>query len=379
MLLNIEKLVYGGDGLARSGDGVVLLPFVLPGEEVDAEVERVKNDLLRGRTVEIRSPSDRRVAPRCPYFYRCGGCQYQHAAYEFQLDQKHSILREVLRRIGKIEYDGDIEVISGEPWQYRNRTQLHIENGAAGYFEIGSHRLCPIDHCPISSPRLNEAIADLSRELPKLSRFTTGLELFTNETEMQLNPSGRVPGAARTLFGSIGTTDPIDYNGFRVSRNSFFQVNRFLVDPLVEAAIAEAEGDSAIDLYAGVGLFSRALTPSFRRVTAVEASGSAHRDLQFNVPDTTAINATAEQFLTGLQQRPDLIVADPPRAGLGKQVTAELGRLGAPQLRIVSCDPSTLVRDLSPLLGTGYRIVRLLLIDLFPQTFHMETVVHLTR
>ena len=378
VLLKIEKLVYGGDGLARDDGRVVLVPFVLPQEEVEAEVERAKNDLLRGRVVEIKTPSPQRVTPPCPYFYRCGGCQYQHAAYELQLEQKKAILREVLLRVGKIEYGGEIHVVAGEPWHYRNRAQLHLENGALGYFELGSHRLCPIEQCPISSPKLNEIIGLLSRELPKLPRFRTELELFTNETDVQFHTSDRIPGAANELLGSFGTSAPIQYQGFRVSRNSFFQVNRFLIDPLVDAAVAGTQGKAAIDLYAGVGLFSRALVQRFARVTAVEAGASAHRDLQVNVPTAKAIQQTAEQFLAAVDNKPDLILADPPRAGLGKQAVAELVRIAAPQLRIISCDPATLARDLRTLLARGYRIDRLTLVDLFPQTFHFETVIHLS-
>lgn len=377
MRLKIEKLVYGGDGLARSEGRVILIPFVLPDEEVEADAQRVKNDLLRGRVIEILSPSGRRVPPCCPYFYRCGGCQYQHASYEAQLEQKPAILREALRRVGKFEYESAIDVVAGEPWRYRNRAQLHIENGDIGFFEFGSHRLCPIDHCPISSPKLNETIGLLSRELPRLPRFTTELELFTNETEVQFLPSDRVPGAARALFDRIGTTAPIHYDGFRVSRNSFFQVNRFLIHRLVEAAVAEAQGQSAVDLYAGVGLFSRALQQSFARVTAVEAGAGAHRDLQLNAPGVDTVHGTAEKFLAEVADPPGLILADPPRAGLGKPAIAELLRIRAPQLRIVSCDPATLARDLRALLASGYRIHRLAIVDLFPQTFHIETVVWL--
>lgn len=377
MRLNIEKLVYGGDGLARNDGRVVLIPYVWAGEEVEAEVERAKNDLLRGRATEIVSASAQRVAPACPYFQRCGGCQYQHATYEAQLEQKKSILREVLRRVGKFEYEGEIGVVAGEPWQYRNRAQLHITDGAIGYFEAASHQLCPVEQCPISSPKLNEVIGVLSREIPKLPKFASDLELFTNETEVQYLASERVPLAARALFGRIGTTVPIEYGGFRVSRNSFFQVNRFLIDPLVEAAAGAADGGAAVDLYAGVGLFSRALKQKFKRVTAVESGSSAHRDLQRNAPDVNAILGTAEQFLTELKEAPDLILADPPRAGLGKAAVAELVRLRTPQLRIVSCDPATLARDVRPLLAAGYRIERLTMVDLFPQTFHIESVVWL--
>lgn len=375
--MKIEKLVYGGDGLTRLDGQVALVPFVLPGEEVEAEVNRAKNDLLRGRLVEIRTPSAERVSPPCPYYYRCGGCHYQHAAYDFQVQQKLSILREVLRRVGKIEYGGEIQVVQGAPWQYRNRTQLHIDKGAVGYFEIGSHQLCPVDQCPISSPKLNEVIGLLAREMPKLPHCTTELELFTNETDVQFRSTERVPAALRSLLDSIGTTAPVEYDGFRVSRNSFFQVNRFLIGQLVEAALGPAEGTAALDLYAGVGLFSRALAERFVQVTAVEASASAHRDLTSNVPGIQHVQGTTEHFLMGLQDRPDLVVADPPRAGLGRQVVTELVRLHPPQLNIVSCDPATLARDLRALLASGYRIGGMTLVDLFPQTFHMEAIVWL--
>jgi len=376
-ILTIEKLVYGGDGLARLDGKVIFTPYVLPGEAVQADIDRVKNDLWRGRLIEVTSPSPSRVTPQCPYFQRCGGCNYQHAGYAFQVDQKRSILREVLRRVGKIEFDGEIEAITGEPWKYRNRAQLHIENGAIGYFEHGSHTLCAIDHCPIVSPVLNDAITKLNTELPAFRWFTGTVELFTNETDVQVNVLDRVPPPIRPLFESLGTSGSIEYDGFRVGRNSFFQVNRFLVDRLVDCTVGDATGDSALDLYAGIGLFSARLAKQFKQVTAVESSRGAFRDLEHNVPSVVAENKTTEEYLAGLEKAPDRILVDPPRAGLGKQVVRELIRVRAPQLTIVSCDPATLARDLQGLLASGYRIERMMLIDLFPQTFHLETVVNL--
>jgi 23S rRNA (uracil1939-C5)-methyltransferase len=368
--LTIEKLVYGGEGLARVEGKVVLTPFVLPGEVVRVETERAKNDLWRGRLIEVLEPSPLRITPGCPYFQSCGGCQYQHIDYPFQLEQKRDILREVLQRVGKIEFAGVIGVISGEPWQYRNRIQLHIEDGRAGYFGQRSRDLIAIDHCPIASPKLNETI-------PKINAQTsTALELFTNETEVQVNVVDRVPRQALEALTSLGVTTPIDYGGFRISRNSFFQVNRFLIDQLVECAIADAQGNWAIDLYAGVGLFSRKLTERFAKVTAVESSGSSFRDLTHNLPQT-AVNANVEDYLAGIEQTPDFILADPPRSGLGKVVVKQLSRIRAPRLTVVSCDPATLARDLNALIAESYRIEKITLVDLFPQTFHLETVVEL--
>jgi 23S rRNA (uracil1939-C5)-methyltransferase len=372
--LTIEKLVYGGDGLSRLESKVVFTPYVLPGEKVRAEIGRIKNDLWRGRLPEILEPSANRVGAPCPYFQRCGGCHYQHADYAFQVDQKRVILREALQRVGKVTFDGEIEAVTGEPWAYRNRVQLHIQNGEIGYFEHGSHKLCAIDHCPIVSPALNTAISKLQGNL---GRLNATVELFTNETAMQVNVLDRVPQSIYRMFESLGSSSPLDYDGFRVSRNSFFQVNRFLVDRLVECAIGGAEGASAVDLYAGVGLFAARLAKTFGKVTTVESSASAFRDLEHNVPGVAPENKTSEEYLAGLQEKPDLILADPPRAGLGKHAVRDLVRIQAPRLTIVSCDPATLARDLHALLAGGYRIEKMTLVDLFPQTFHIETVVHL--
>jgi 23S rRNA (uracil1939-C5)-methyltransferase len=369
--LTIEKLVYGGNGLARLDGKVVLTPFVLPGEVVRVEIERAKNDLWRGRLLEVLQPSASRITPGCPYFQRCGGCQYQHIDYPFQLEQKREILREALQRVGKIEFAGEIGVISGEPWHYRNRVQLHIDGGAVGYFAQGSRDLCAIDHCPIASPKLNETIGKI-----QAPRVTTALELFTNETEVQVNVIDRVPRPELTALASLGVTTPIEYSGFQVSRNSFFQVNRCLIDPLVECAVGSSQGQWAVDLYAGVGLFAVKLAERFTKVTAVESGGSAFRDLTHNFAQAS-VNANVEDYLAAMQETPDFILADPPRTGLGKLAVKDLARIRAPRLTIVSCDPATLARDLQGLLAESYRIDKITLVDLFPQTFHLETVVEL--
>ena len=377
--LKVEKLVYGGDGLARSDGRVVLMPYVLPGELVRARVRRAKNDLLRGAAEQILEPAAERVEAACPYFGSCGGCHYQHTSYENQVEQKRQILLEVLRRVGRIEFDGPVETVSAGPWHYRNRTQLHIHKGAAGYFAAGSHAVIAIDHCPISSPRINEAIGQLARELPHYRWFDATIELFTDETTLQVNVQDQVPASIRPILDGLGSNDPIQYNGFRVSRNSFFQVNRFLIETLVETALAGASGTTAADLYAGVGLFARAMAGRFEHVTAVEPGGSAFRDLEYNLGGSgaTLLRKTAEEYLVSLSETPEWILADPPRAGLGKFATSELLRLSPPGLTIVSCDPATLARDLRALLEGGYRIHRIVLADLFPQTYHLETIVEL--
>lgn len=390
--MTVEKLVYGGDGLGRVDGRVVLAPYVLPGERIRAQVEQEKPGLVKARALQVLEPSGDRVAPPCSYFGRCGGCHYQHAPYEVQLAAKRAILEEALRRLGRLDPPEDIDVIAAEPWGYRNRTQLHMEDRRIGYREAHSHKLCAIERCPISSPKLNEIIAtlgDMVRDR-RWPGFLRSIEIFTDEQQVQLNVVDTAQPVARRFFDWCAekipglVTGALDYEGrFRVSSNAFFQTNRFLVDRLVAAAVEGSEGESALDLYAGVGLFALALTPQFREVVAVEAGSSAVRDLEFNATRAGRGNLRAEQntteaYLENLVSAPDLVLLDPPRAGLGKSVVRRLGELKPPAITLVSCDPTTLARDLAGLVAAGYQIQRITLIDLFPQTYHLETVVRLS-
>ena len=389
--MTVEKLVYGGDALARLDGRVTLAPFALPGERIRAAAEREKPALIRARTLEVLEPSPQRVPPPCPYFGRCGGCHYQHAGYEFQLASKSAILAEELRRLGKIE-PPEIAVAAAEPWGYRNRVQLQIENGRRGYREARSHKLCAIERCPIASPKINETIGALAAMLrdPRWPRFIRSLEIFTDERQVQLNVLEADRPVARRFFDWCAETipglveGPLDYQDrFRVSRNSFFQVNRYLADKLVELALVGAAGEFALDLYSGVGLFSLAMARRFHQVTAVESGSAAAADLVFNAERAALANlhaerCTAEAYLEALDHAPDFVLLDPPRAGLGKTVVSRLIALRPPAVTIVSCDPATLARDLAGLLASGYRIETMTLIDLFPQTYHLETVVRLS-
>jgi 23S rRNA (uracil1939-C5)-methyltransferase len=364
---------------------------VLPGERITAEPV----DKLHARLIRVDHAAAERVPGPCPYFGDCGGCQYQHMPYDFQTVQKVAILREVLRRVGKFEAPEEIRAITGEPWQYRNRTQLQVRDGRVGYLRLGSHELCPVDHCPISSPKLNEAIQALAAMVRdrKWPPFVNRVELFTNESDVQFNvlESGQPP--ARRFFDWVAGWLPgyvpgaIEYaaggNRFRVSPRTFFQVNRYLVDALAKAAIDGANGDTALELYAGAGLFSLPLARRFRSVTALESGASAVADLKFNSERAGAavrtVRASVEEFLLSLHEAPDVVLADPPREGLGKHAVRELIRISPARIHIVACDPATLARDLRHLLDSGYRIERMTMVDLFPQTYHLETIAALVR
>ena len=431
MNLTIEKLIYGGDGLARlpaderGRRKTVFVPFVLAGEEVEAEAAEQKAEFARARVLRVLQEAAGRIAPKCPYFLRCGGCHYQHASYEHQLEIKAAILKETLARIAKLQLEAELQVHASPPWNYRNRTRLrvHGEPFALGYYRFGSHALLPVKECPISSPLINRAIAalwQLGRE-GKVPASIGEVELFAGSEDAQLlvqaymekatQPRGAVkeffPALAQALPEVAGMAcfraEPAAHaprnqalpqlnsgagellyrtgeHEYRVSAGAFFQVNRYLAEELVKIVTAGCQGRAALDLYAGVGLFALPLARSFERVTAVESSQISHSDLQYNCPENVqAVRATTEQHLQSVSETPDLVVVDPPRGGLGQAVAQALGRLRAPRLTYVSCDPATLARDLQGLLAAGYAIEQAHLVDLFPQTFHLETVLHLAR
>jgi len=402
--IEIEKLIYGGQGLGRLDGHVALVPFVLPGERVEIEPFHQTPKLIRARVSEWQERSPDRIAPACPLFERCGGCHYQHIPAEKQLEYKVQILRETLSRVGKIDWHGAIETVAADPWGYRNRTQLHIRSRGtkrkkelvAGLLAGGSHLLVEADTCPINSPALNRAHAGLL-EMVKDRRFPSfvrEVEFFTNETDVQVTVSADGRPISTAMFDlcsekidGFAPEGTIDYlcggNSFQVAGGSFFQVNRFLVDKLAELAVGEVSGQTAVDLYAGVGLFSLPLGERFEEVIAADSSAKAIRSLQVNAERSgrrvRVIHADVEEFLPSVTEPVDFVIADPPRAGLGPRVTAEIVRIQPASLAIVSCDPATLARDLKVLTAGGLEIESITLVDLFPQTFHLESVVRLRR
>jgi len=396
--VQIEKLVYGGRGLARWNGRVVLAPFVLPGEKVVVEPERESADLIQARTVRVEAAADWRVAAPCPYFGRCGGCDYQHLPYDRQLEAKREILIETLARVGKISWTGPVEIIAAEPWGYRNRAQLHLRKHGTrfeiGYHERGSHRLCPIESCPIASPQINRAVAALARMGPdrRFPDFLRQVELFTNEKDVLLTVLDTARPLGHRFFDWCGNeiegfspSSFLDYPAgadlLRAGVRSFFQVNRFLAGRLPEVVLRDHSGGLAVDLYAGVGLLSLPLARRFSRVLAVDSSRSAALDLDYNAQRAglpiEVHQGPAERVLESIEGPVDLLVADPPRAGLGRMVTASLAALRPRRLVVASCDPATLARDLRALLDAEFRVVSVKLVDLFPQTFHIESVVEL--
>lgn len=428
-LVQIEKPIYGGAFLARVEGKATFVPLALPAEQARVRVVEEKRGYATAEVETIIAAAAERVLPACRHFGTCGGCQYQHAEYKAQLAYKQAILRETLER-GGVNAPDEIRVLAGEPWAYRNRIRLAFDaEGKAGYRGRRSHAVVGIEECPIAAPVLVQAAlsaAELFRRLGAPSR-PAELSLFYDAAEDSMLASVFTEGVARlpltdyfdALLPQIPSlrgvelvevhqgqprtvaragAESIHYRAagfdYRVDHGAFFQVNRWLVDELVQCVTHGVnsrlayQGGLAWDLFAGVGLFTRKLAEKFERVVAVESAPAAIAALTENLKGTnaTAVKATTLEFLRGAAKGerpdvivPDLIVADPPRAGLGTETTELLGRIAAPDLVYVSCDPATLVRDLRELLSAGYKIERVTLADLFPQTFHLETVVELRR
>jgi 23S rRNA (uracil1939-C5)-methyltransferase len=444
MDVTIEKLIYGGDGLAHHEGSTVFIPFVLPAERVVALPVEQKKKFVRARVEKLLEPSPQRTLPPCPHFGICGGCNYQHIPYEAQLQYKSEILRETLRRVGRIDWTGEIKGHASPPWGYRNRAQWKIRrpseastvslSSAAsgvvsetiakleiGYFRANSTALCAVEDCAILSPLLLKTLLALRDALAAgvLPRELREIEAFSNEGPSDLAtlananllltatfagfPSraaehaetirGVVPEAASILFHDPShdrmelfgpgflETESADTK-YRVGHFSFFQVNRFLVDDLIQTVCDSENGRVALDLFAGVGLFSIPLAKHFARVISVESNPAATRDLEINMRGLASITvrtADVERFLERNKERPELVVLDPPRDGLSPEAAKRLGRLQAARIAYVSCEPPTLARDLAVLAQAGYEPTEIHLFDLFPQTFHMETVVRLRR
>jgi 23S rRNA (uracil1939-C5)-methyltransferase len=430
MKLQIEKVVYGGAGLAHEPEGkTILVPFTLPGELVEAQLPEQKKAPVEASLLQVLTPSRDRVNPSCPHFGECGGCQYQHAEYPAQIKIKSSVLRETLERAGLMALP-HIQSHTGHPWGYRNRIRLRIEKLDAalrvGYNRRGTNEFLAIDECPIAAPilwRAAQNFLQVARQTPSAARWLTNaveMELFTSGDEKKLQMTVfvrrdqpgfvafcehlrqaipelagagtalvRLTGPQRQVqkprplesWGATGLSYRAADEDYWISRGGFFQVNRFLIDELVQIVAADRNGQLAWDLYAGVGLFSRALAKKFQQVVAVETAGT---DLinSFKGPGKHAVEATTVDFLRHAviqRDRPQLIVMDPPRAGVGTEVCSFLTRISAPEIVYVSCDPTTLARDLKMLVDAGYKLEELHLVDLFPQTFHLETVVVLRK
>jgi len=354
-----------------------------------SDVLSVRIRELKGKTAfaEIESviePSPERIDPPCEYFGVCGGCDFQQMNYRAQLAAKVGIIRDNLRRIGKIEYENEIPIIaSPEQFGYRLRAQWHVDPSSKriGYYQRNSRDLVDIDRCMILTPELQEKLTELRSSLP--------WEAFSSDKPQIEAATGN--GGKTSVF-SPELPEPeveIEFDAFGekllFSARSFFQGNRFLIDKLVETALGSASGANALDLYCGVGLFTLPLARRFSNVTGIEENDEAVRFALKSAANAGLANLefhaeNVRRYLANVVETDlDFVLLDPPRFGTEKEMMASLIRLRPKHVSYVSCDPSVLARDLKRFVENDYQILSIIALDMFPQTHHVETVVHLTR
>lgn len=398
-ILTLTTFTYGGDAMGRLDDGrAIFVPFGLPGERVRVRLTEDKRNFARGELVEILEPSPKRIDPRCVHFGICGGCHYQHLPYEEQLKGKTEILRDQLTRIGKIEQPPVQEIIpSPSPWNYRNHVQFHLtEEGKLGYVIAQTPQVFAIRECHLPEGSINSFWPQLEFE-PETDLERISIRSGIDEELMLVLESQSPEPPELEIEADVSVTHIFEENtvviagndqlsirvldrDFRVSAASFFQVNTAMAAKMVEHLLTNlpvSPPATLLDVYCGVGLFSAFLASKCKQIIGIESSPSACDDFTFNLDEFENVElyeGLAEDVLPHLEVKPDIILVDPPRAGLEKQVVDGILKMNPKVIAYVSCDPSTLARDAARLINGGYELKQVTPFDLFPQTFHIESI-----
>ena len=414
IIIKLDKLVYGGEAMGHLEDGrAVFVPYTLPGEVVRIQLVEERGGYARAELLEVIQAEAERTAPKCKHFFSltpysspvgrregvrvCGGCQYQHMPYSGQLKAKTEILSDQLTRIGHIQHPPVHSIIaSPESWNYRNQVQFHLdEDGRLGFQAAKSNRVIPISECHLPEAPINalwpqievEAIPDLERLSLRLGANEDLMLILESRSmeppEMEIEAGISVvhlwPGGMTVLAGSDHLLMEVCGRTFQVSAGSFFQVNTRMAEALVThlLEILPLPVEMILEVYCGAGLFSTFFAPQCKRLIGIEASQAACEDFMINLDEFDHVElyeAAAEEALPALEVRPDIIVVDPPRAGLDRRVLDAILAMGATTLAYISCDPSTLGRDAARLTAGGYVLKQVIPFDLFPQTYHIESL-----
>lgn len=379
--LTIEKIVPNGFGLAFADGLTIFVSLAAAGDKLRVKIRETKGKVAFAEIVDILEPSPDRITPRCRHFGRCGGCDFQQLNYQAQLDAKVAIIRDCLRRIGKIDFPAEIPIIAGQnDFEYRSRAQWHVDtrNRRIGYFKRHSHQVIDAEECPILIKPLQDKLAALRESLP-------WDEFRAEHVEIETASDGKAISVYSSEILEPTESVAFEVNSFtyRHDAETFFQGNLSLVGDLIRAAIAGATGTAALDLYCGVGLFSLALANAFDSVTGVEGNERSIDFARENLEHSRLENVKffaedTSEWLAENSEKFDFVLLDPPRSGAEPAVINAILKLAPKNISYVSCDPATLARDLR-LLSEKYKIESITAIDLFPQTHHVETVVRLFR
>lgn len=372
MQVKIEKMVYGGAGLARTTDGVLFVPRTAPGDVVNVEIVDRKKDYATAQVTSIVEASPDRQTPDCPNYESAGCCHWQHIQYARQLEIKEGVLRETLQRAGKIQWDGPIRVIASPDRNYRLRATFHVHNQKVGFVRERGNTVVPIQSCSSLVPEINAFIPEANR-------------LLANFGEVEEIHVVSGPEVAATFDGrSTGMANPRITIGdcvFDMNPDAFFQSNRFLLEKFTNEVLDQlgTEPKHVLDLFCGSGFFS---IPTARRaveVLGVESDRIAVREGRLNadlnsIENIEFVEHNVDAALKGADVKPDTVLLNPPRVGCGKQTAERIAQLGAKKMVYVSCNPSTFAREAAVFLKAGYTLERITMVDQFPNTYHIEMV-----
>lgn len=401
--LKVTAMAHGGDAIGRHEGRTVFVPFAIPGERLRVELVEERKHFVRARVLEVLEPSPVRVTPPCPYFGRCGGCHFQHIAYEAQVQIKGLVVVDQFRRVGKFESPLVFEPLPDPAgWEYRNHARFHTTaEGQPGFLAADSQEIIPIADCLIMHPLLSQLYTSLDMLLPDVEQLELRVGTATGDLMLLLQTYDEEPPALEVdfpvsivqvchdtlpapLIGLDYITEIVHGREFRISATSFYQVNSAQAERLVEIVLGalDLEGDEIVlDAYCGVGLFTAFIAEEAGAVVGIEINSASVADAVFNLADAqnvTLIEGQVEDVLPDLEELLDAVVLDPPRTGLELAVLDALVAKHPGRIVYVSCDPATLARDARRLVDAGYTLEWVQPVDLFPQTFHIESVALLT-
>lgn len=380
--VEIERLLPGGVGLAHAAGLTLFVSLAAPGDVVRVTIDRVQGTVGFASIVEILNASAVRVEPPCPYFGRCGGCDFQQLTYEAQLRAKVEMIRDCLHRIAKLEMPGEIPITpSVDEWHYRSRATWQVDSDTRqlGYFERGTNRVCDVEYCAVLAPQLQQTLEKVRKYVAtKSSRQPRHIDAVLGDEGLSVSPA--IAGfSARVIHRHIADEH------YQFSADTFFQINHQMLEPLIAAAMGDITGQKAIDLYCGVGLFTIPMARRFARVTGVEANARASEFARRNVESARLenieiANLGVADWLKHSRSFEvlDFLLLDPPRVGCENAVIAGILGMRPRRIAYVSCDPATLARDLKKLIAENYSLDSVAAFDMFPQTHHVETVARLT-
>ncbi|NLB87703.1 MAG: 23S rRNA (uracil(1939)-C(5))-methyltransferase RlmD [Syntrophomonadaceae bacterium] len=414
MQCRIQGITHNGEGVARIEGKATFIPFAIPGETVEVEIMEKKKNYNRARLLEVIESSPHRKEPLCPHYYECGGCSYQHVAYDYQLKLKREVVQNNISRIGKLDVTVNPVIASPQEYRYRNKVTWHFDNGRLGYYQAGTNNLLEIRTCKLISEKMEQVTNSIKEYMPELP-LTQNSNLIVRESSpnneimvVVTNLGKKIhkslvkkmadqidslivtyqgKNGYETIWGNDKLIEQVNKVNISLSPGAFFQVNHQQMERIIailQDYLDLKKDETLLDAYCGAGSIALALASKVKEVVGIENYSPAIDDAILNarenaLPNYEFIAGACETILPKLNKRFDKVIVDPPRSGLKKEVIEAIAKVNPKKIAYVSCNPATLARDLAIFKELNYQIKELQPLDMFPQTMHVETVVLLSH